>query len=85
MAIDKDSPDIFLELLTHCHNFLIQKNIEYMVIGFDENHPFDHIVKSNFKNVPAYSRIYLVSWEGDGIDPLQIADSRLPGIEVAIL
>tara|TARA_B100000530_G_scaffold334074_1_gene283258 strand:- start:611 stop:1726 length:1116 start_codon:yes stop_codon:yes gene_type:complete len=85
VAIDKDNPDIFLELLTQCHNFLIQKNIEYMVIGFDENHPFDHIVKSNFKNVPAYSRIYLVSWEGDGIDPLQIADSRLPGIEVAIL
>ena len=85
MAIDKDNPDIFLELLTQCHNFLIKKNIEYMVIGFDENHPFEDIVKSNFKNVFAYSRIYLVSWEGDGIDPLQIADSRLPGIEVAIL
>ena len=85
VAIEKNSPDIFLELLTQCHNFLIQKNIDYMVIGFDENHPFDHIVKSNFKNVPAYSRIYLVSWEEDGIDPLQIADSRLPGIEVAIL
>ena len=56
-----------------------------MVIGFDKNHPFDHIVKSNFKNVPAYSRIYLVSWEADGIDPLQMADNRLPGIEVAIL
>jgi hypothetical protein len=56
-----------------------------MVIGFDKNHPFDHIIKSNFKNVPAYSHIFLVSWEADGIDPLQMTDNRLPGIDVAIL
>ena len=85
VAIEGNDPEIFKMLLIHCHNTLIESEVEYMVVGFSDLHPFNNNVTSIFYNVPTYSHIYLVSWEEDGIDPLGMIDNRLPGIEVAIL
>ena len=85
VAIEGNDPEIFKMLLIHCHNTLIESEVEYMVVGFSDFHPFNNNVTSIFYNVPTYSHIYLVSWEEDGIDPLGMIDNRLPGIEVAIL
>ena len=85
VAIEGNDPEIFKMLLIHCHNTLIESEVEYMVVGFSDLHPFNNNVTSIFYNVPTYSHIYLVSWEADGIDPLGMIDNRLPGIEVAIL
>ncbi len=85
IAIDEDDPEIFKALLVKCHNVLVNKDIEYMVIGFSDNHPLDEVVASSFRSIPVYSRLYLVSWDEDGIDPIKIVDNRIPSIEAAIL
>lgn len=85
VAIDNDERGIFSALLCASYNRAVPADIDFLVLGLAEGHPFESVLKKNYKVITSTSTIYLVSWKEDGVEPLSMVDNRPPGIEVGVL
>jgi len=85
IAIANNDPNIFSCLLNSAYILARKKKIEHIMVGLPEGHPFIPVIKNSYRYWTIPSIIYLVSWAEDGINPFEMIDQRIPGIEVATL
>lgn len=80
IAVDEDNEDDFKLLLDHAIKKAMYKGIEFLVVGFADNHPLRRVVQDDYSIREYLSRIYLVGNK----DSLTLENSPIH-IEVATL
>jgi hypothetical protein len=84
LAVDDDNRQIFAGLLRALYNHAVTQGNSYFMIGLSEASPFLPVVTASYRHLVYTSQLYLVAWD-DGLEDISRVDSRVPGIEIAIL
>ena len=85
ICVENNRPDIFRDLLGHAYNEATKREYTSLSIGLDSRDPLLKVVEE-FPHVAYPSRLYTVSWDGEGDfhAKLDVA-SRIPYVEIASL
>ena len=84
LAIDNDNMQIFSSLLRAVCNETVRRGFNYFMIGLSESNPLRPVLTRNYLHITYPSRIYLMAWN-DGLDAMARVDTRVPGLEIAVL
>ena len=84
LAVDGDDPRIFAGLLRAVYNECARRGFNYFMIGLSESNLLRQVLVRSYLHIPYRSQIYLLAWE-DGLQAAAWVDSRVPGLEIAVL
>jgi hypothetical protein len=84
LAVDHDDPQVFASLLRAAYNATYRRGFNYFLLGMAETNPLRSLLTKRYLHITYPSQIYLMSWE-EGLEAIAQVDSRIPGLEVAIL
>ncbi len=84
VAVDNDDPRLFASLLRAAYNETLRRGFNSFMLGLAETNSLRPLLTKSYLHLTYPSQIYLMAWD-DGLEAISRVDSRIPGLEIAVL
>lgn len=83
-AVDDDHIGVCSALFRAVYNHAVARGYDYIMLGMSEADPLRAAAIKGYPHITYQSELFLAAWE-DGEPDLRLIDSRVPGVDIALL